>query len=117
MAHVIAAAAPAGKEAADLAIVVKLTRVAMLIPAAVILGSWEGYRQRKQGSAAGTAEEPCARRKKVEWKKLPVQWFILGFLLISGVNTLGIIRGRRKRTYCPGLFFCWRWQWREWDWA
>ncbi|MNO14713.1 hypothetical protein D3C76_43620 [compost metagenome] len=93
VAHVIAAAAPAGKEAADLAVLVKLTRVAMLIPVAILIGSWEGYRKRKQERAEETAEEQDIRKKgkAIEWGKLPVPWFILGFLLMSGVNTLGII--------------------------
>ncbi|KWX69730.1 YeiH family protein [Paenibacillus jilunlii] len=93
VAHVIAAAAPAGKEAADLAVIVKLTRVAMLIPVAVVIGCRESYRQRKQASAEETSKEQQfqEKRKTIEWKRLPIPWFILGFLLMSGVNTLGII--------------------------
>ncbi|WP_019911144.1 YeiH family protein [Paenibacillus sp. HW567] len=94
VAHVIAAAAPAGKAAADLAVIVKLTRVALLVPVAILLGSWERYRERRQGRrSADKAVEESGRKggKRVEWSKLPVPWFILGFLLMSGINTLGIL--------------------------
>lgn len=94
VAHVIAAAAPAGKEAADLAVIVKLTRVALLVPVAILLGSWERYRERRQeGRNAEQAGEGSNEKDKmrVEWSKLPVPWFILGFLVMSGINTLGII--------------------------
>ncbi|MCE3200899.1 YeiH family protein [Paenibacillus sonchi] len=93
VAHVIAAAAPAGKEAADLAVIVKLTRVAMLIPVAIIIGCWETYRKRKQASEEGTSQEQQNQEKgqPIEWKRLPVPWFILGFLFMSGVNTIGIV--------------------------
>ncbi|OKP66552.1 hypothetical protein A3842_29500 [Paenibacillus sp. P3E] len=96
VAHVIAAAAPAGRDAADLAVIVKLTRVAMLIPVAILIGSWEAYRTRKKERVENPAEEAEAReiKKAIEWKKLPVPWFILGFLVMSGINTLGIIPAR-----------------------
>lgn len=88
VAHVIAASAPAGRQAADLAVLVKLTRVALLAPVALGLGAWEARRGRKpmrkrdggKGSkAGGRGTQP----------KLPLPWFIGGFLLMSGVNTLG----------------------------
>jgi uncharacterized integral membrane protein (TIGR00698 family) len=85
VAHVIAAAAPGGQGALDMAVIVKLTRVAMLVPIALVIGLWDGRqarRQQQQGSA-----------KEFKWRELPVPWFIFGFLLMSGVNTLGIIPG------------------------
>ncbi|WP_410511152.1 YeiH family protein [Paenibacillus sp. BR2-3] len=82
VAHVIAAAAPGGQEAVDLAVLVKLTRVAMLVPVALMLGIWEGHNQRnKEGGLS----------KGIQWKELPVPWFIFGFLFMSGLNTLGIL--------------------------
>lgn len=81
VAHVIAAAAPGGKEAVDLAVIVKLTRVALLVPVAILIGIWANRAQRK---AEGNTE-------KGSWKAIPIPWFILGFLFMSGVNTLGII--------------------------
>ena len=43
IAHVIAAAAPGGSSTAvDIAVIVKLTRVAMLVPVAILIGLWFG---------------------------------------------------------------------------
>ncbi len=47
VAHVVAAAAPGGKEAVDLAVLVKLTRVAMLVPVAIFVGLWSQRKQRQ----------------------------------------------------------------------
>lgn len=77
IAHVIAAAAPGGQEAIDLAVIVKMTRVAMLVPVAIIIGIWNSRK-------ADKSERPSL-------KQLPIPWFIVGFLAMSGVNTLGII--------------------------
>ena len=76
VAHVIAAADPIGKEAVDLAVIVKLTRVALLVPAAIVIGI-------------------LLRKNKVDtsdrsFASLPVPWFILGFLAVSGINSLGV---------------------------
>ncbi|GGG15676.1 YeiH family protein [Paenibacillus aceti] len=85
IAHVIAAAAPGGKEAVDLAVIVKLTRVALLVPVAIIIGIWASRVERKSNATA------TATMEKKGWKDIPIPWFILGFLLMSGVNTLEII--------------------------
>lgn len=77
VAHVIAAADPIGTEAVDLAVIVKLTRVALLVPAAIVIG----FLLRK--NKAETSDSSFA--------SLPVPWFILGFLAVSGINTLGIV--------------------------
>jgi uncharacterized integral membrane protein (TIGR00698 family) len=82
IAHVIAAAAPGGKEAVDLAVIVKLTRVALLVPVAVLIGIWAGRAERK-------AKREAAKRPS--WKSLPIPWFIVGFVAMSGVNTLSVI--------------------------
>lgn len=77
IAHVIAAASAGGNEAIDIAIIVKLTRVALLVPVAIIIGIF--YR----------------RMDKSEEKKgftlSIIPWFILGFLAMSAINSLGII--------------------------
>jgi len=81
VAHVIAAAAPGGKEAVDLALIVKLTRVAMLVPVAIIIG-------------IGSNRAACNRdeyARQANRRPLPIPWFIIGFLLMSGVNTLGAV--------------------------
>ncbi|MCR8635051.1 YeiH family protein [Paenibacillus radicis (ex Xue et al. 2023)] len=81
VAHVIAAAAPGGKDAVDMAVIVKLTRVACLVPAAILISIWAKRLENKQSGATS----------QTSWRAIPIPWFIIGFLLMSGVNTLGII--------------------------
>ncbi|WP_419880917.1 YeiH family protein [Peribacillus sp. B-H-3] len=76
IAHVIAAAAPAGKNAVDLAVIVKLTRVALLVPVALLIGFF--------------MKSKAPEQSKRDWRKLPVPWFIIGFIAASSVHTLGI---------------------------
>lgn len=75
IAHVIAAAAPGGNTAVDMAVIVKLTRVALLVPIAIIIGFLASVN---------------ADGQKPSLKNLPIPWFIFGFLAMSAVNTLGI---------------------------
>lgn len=77
IAHVIAAAAPGGNDAIDIAVIVKLTRVALLVPVAILIGIWMS---RTEGE--GT---------KTSWKSIPIPWFILGFFAMSAVNSLGVV--------------------------
>lgn len=81
VAHVIAAAAPAGQSSVDLAVIVKLSRVAMLVPVAIIIGIWSNRADNKRNEAATTTS----------WRSIPIPWFIVGFLVTSAVNTVGII--------------------------
>ncbi|WP_191560160.1 YeiH family protein [Metabacillus idriensis] len=74
IAHVVAAASIGGTESEDLAIIVKLTRVALLLPAALIVGIL--FREKK-------TEEECS--------SLPFPWFILGFLFVSGIHSISIV--------------------------
>ncbi|MFU0789623.1 MAG: YeiH family protein [Virgibacillus proomii] len=76
IAHVIAAADVGGSEAVDLAVIVKLTRVALLVPVVIVIG----YLFQRSGETTN---------KKVSLSIIP--WFILGFLAMSGFNTLGIV--------------------------
>lgn len=76
IAHVIAAADVGGSEAVDLAVIVKLTRVALLVPVVIVIG----YLFQRSGETTN---------KKVLLSTIP--WFILGFLAMSGFNTLGIV--------------------------
>ncbi|MBN8193827.1 YeiH family putative sulfate export transporter [Bacillus sp. NTK074B] len=79
LAHVIAAAAPGGDMGSDTAILVKLGRVALLIPVAIILGILFNKTDSKK-----TAE-------KRAFKDLPVPWFIFGFLFMCFINTIGFL--------------------------
>lgn len=78
IAHVLAAAAPAGSNAVDMAVIVKLTRVALLVPVAIILGIWVN-RSESKSENRGT------------WKSIPIPWFIFGFLGMSALNSFGLI--------------------------
>ncbi|MFS0561462.1 YeiH family protein [Terribacillus sp. 179-K 1B1 HS] len=80
IAHAIAASSAGGTESEDIAIVVKLTRVALLVPVALLIGITAQRLDRKE-------EE----KKSFSFKKLPIPWFIFGFLFMSAVNTAGII--------------------------
>ncbi|MFC4597555.1 YeiH family protein [Cohnella hongkongensis] len=83
LAHVIAAGAPAGDVGSDAAIVVKLGRVALLIPVALVLGLYF------RAKAEPTEEQP--RRASRGLRGMPIPWFIFGFLSMSIVNTLGVL--------------------------
>lgn len=74
LAHVIAAAQAGGSVSTDIAILVKLGRVSLLVPVALILGAVFA-RLDNQGAAW------C-------WRQIQVPWFILGFLALSSLNTL-----------------------------
>ncbi len=77
IAHVIAAASAGGNEAVDMAVIVKLTRVALLVPVAIVIGIL--YRR------IDTDQE----KKGFSLSIIP--WFILGFLAMSAINSLGIV--------------------------
>lgn len=75
VAHVIAASSVGGEQAENMAIVVKLTRVALLVPVAFGVMVWldKGKKQ--------------AQVKKAP----PIPWFLFGFVAMSVLNTTGII--------------------------
>ncbi|WP_051556316.1 YeiH family protein [Alkalihalobacterium bogoriense] len=79
VAHVLAAAAPAGLEASDIAIVTKLTRVLFLIPVTFIIAFFY-FRSKKTTIANST----------FYWKP-PFPWFIFGFLFMSILHTVGVL--------------------------
>ncbi|MGE7760163.1 YeiH family protein [Peribacillus sp. NPDC097895] len=80
IAHVIAAAAPGGNEAVDLAVMVKLTRVALLIPVAMIIGFIMNWKERSRDNG-----------KKSSWKSIQIPWFIFGFLFMSALYSSGAV--------------------------
>ena len=75
LAHVVAAAVPGGAESSQAAIVVKLGRVLLLIPVALLISF---IINRKELTEKGL-------------KSLPIPWFIFGFLFASFINTLNVI--------------------------
>ncbi|TQR20093.1 YeiH family protein [Psychrobacillus vulpis] len=76
IAHVIAGASPGGDSAVDLAVIVKLTRVALLVPIALVIGF--------------IVQKGNKSEEKSKFSLSTIPWFILGFLAMSGLNTLGI---------------------------
>ena len=83
MSSVVATATTYGPEAANYAIVVKLTRTLLIIPISLALAAMVGRRERR--SAA-----PTAGRAPVRVTRL-VPWFLVGFLVVAAANTLGLI--------------------------
>ena len=73
--QVLAAAFARGQEAGDFGTLVKLTRVALLAPLALGLAALEA---RRGGDA-------------VSWQRLPVPWFVVGFVLVGVLRSLGAI--------------------------
>lgn len=85
--QVLAAGFALGPQAGDLATITKLTRVAMLAPVLIVVGALLiRYDSRKNECGANTPEQ--AERPPL----LPA--FLLGFLIVGGVNTLGYIPGQ-----------------------
>lgn len=72
LAHVIAGAVPGGDISSDSAVLVKLGRVLLLIPVAVLISYF--LNRKKQNHSR-------------KLRDLPVPWFIFGFILMSIINT------------------------------
>lgn len=84
--HVIAAS-QTDPAAADIAIVVKLGRVALLVPVVLVLGYLLNRPTRTTTGGSGATEAsdaPGARR-------LPFPWFVVGFLLMCLIHSLDVI--------------------------
>lgn len=75
IAHAVAAGSAAGPVGLDNAIITKLSRVLMLAPAALLIGFW----YQKKSKQDNTEKEGTA--------KLPIPWFMAGFILASVVGT------------------------------
>lgn len=72
VAQVMAASFSWGQAAGDMGTLVKLTRVVFLAPTLIVLGILQG-----------------GGKLKFSWKEPPIPWFVIGFLAMGGVNTLG----------------------------
>ncbi|MET3575488.1 YeiH family protein [Bhargavaea ullalensis] len=79
IAHVVAAGDAAGAVSLDYALVVKLTRVVLLVFVASAVGFWAARKERGEGGP------------KLTWKTLPIPWFIFGFLAVSALYSTGIV--------------------------
>ena len=77
IAHAVAAGGAFGEASLDNALIMKLSRVLLLAPVALIVGYWYQHRLVKE-SAAGEIPTP---------KKLLIPWFLGGFILTSVLGT------------------------------
>lgn len=75
VAQVVAVGGAYGKEAADAAVIVKMTRVIMIAPMLIVLGMYLSYLANKHGTAGGGV-------------KLVIPWFAVYFIGMAGVNSL-----------------------------
>ncbi|MBV7481341.1 YeiH family protein [Bordetella sp. BOR01] len=78
VAQVVGAASNIDPATTEVATIVKMTRVALLVPVLLVLGLW-------LRSAAARAEPG---RDKA---RLPIPWFAVGFLVLAIVNSLAIL--------------------------
>jgi uncharacterized integral membrane protein (TIGR00698 family) len=78
IAQVVAAGPAGGAHAADLAMVVKLTRVMLLAPVALLFSFVLTMRRKQQGQSS------------FDWKRIPLPWFVFGFLAVGVANSLGL---------------------------
>jgi len=77
VAQVVAAGGAVGTAASDNAIIVKMTRVMMIAPMLIILGLILASRQKSNDKNGGV--------------KVVIPWFAVWFVIMSGINSLGII--------------------------
>ncbi|MGH3629821.1 MAG: YeiH family protein, partial [Sciscionella sp.] len=93
---VVAAATSYGNQATNYAVVVKLTRSLMIIPICLGLAGWAARRERRaEGTRAAQSTGSDAPAgdgggSRVRIGKL-VPWFLVGFVLVAAINSLGLI--------------------------
>lgn len=80
VAQVMAAAFTWGTAAGDMGTLVKLTRVVLLAPALVVLGLMSGG----------------GKKLSYSWKEPPIPWFVIGFLAVGVVGSVGIVPAQAK---------------------
>lgn len=79
LAHVLAAAVPGGTVSEEAALLVKLGRVALLLPVALLFGLFY------------TKHTSATPKQNKRLRDLPIPWFLFGFLACSIFNTLGLL--------------------------
>jgi len=79
VAQVVGAASNIDPATTEVATIVKMTRVALLVPALLIVTVWLRAAGKRTGDAANRAD------------KLPVPWFAIGFLTLAVVNSLAVL--------------------------
>ena len=81
VAQVVGAASNIDPATTDVATIVKMTRVALLVPVLLILGLWLRSAASAAGAGGGEAEKT----------RLPIPWFAVGFLVLAIINSLSIL--------------------------
>jgi uncharacterized integral membrane protein (TIGR00698 family) len=66
------------QEAADTAVIVKMTRVIMIAPMLIVLGIWLSYQAQKSGGESSKV-------------KIVIPWFAVYFIAVAGFNSLDIV--------------------------
>ena len=75
VAHAVAASDAVGPQAANVAIIVKMTRVLMLAPALLVIGWWLSRSPQADGSKA----------------PITIPWFAVGFILVAVFNSFQLL--------------------------
>jgi uncharacterized integral membrane protein (TIGR00698 family) len=84
VAQVVGAASNVDPATTEVATIVKMTRVALLVPVLLVLGLWlRGAGRSKAHVTANDGHGAGAR--------LPIPWFAVGFLVLAIVNSLGVL--------------------------
>ncbi len=81
VAQVVAAGNAIGAEATNTGLIVKMTRVMLLGPMLIMLGMFLTKKSR----------EKIAAKEKGRRKKVVVPWFVFGFILVAGFNSLQLV--------------------------
>ena len=79
VAQVVGAASNIDPATTEVATIVKMTRVALLVPVLLVLGLWLRSR--------AASDDADGQRKG----KLPIPWFAVGFLVLAIVNSLDVL--------------------------
>ena len=82
VAQVMAAGFTWGTESGDMATMVKLSRVVLLAPALVVVGWWW---------SRGDAARDAAGGLRYSFANPPIPYFVMGFLALGAVNSLGVL--------------------------
>ena len=95
---VIAASYTYGHAAGNYGVVVKLTRTLMIIPITLALALWTAHRHAVADGAATAAPRRSADGgapgRTARWRRSAarlVPWFLIGFVLAAGLNSVGLV--------------------------
>ncbi len=90
VAQVIAASFQVGEISGTAATVSKLSRVVFLIPVMLILGHLDLRRHQLAKTQESCTAEADSTSQALHLRNLPIPWFVMGFLVCAGLNSLEI---------------------------